>query len=45
MQKDTMNLTQLSEWQKLLAHFAATKSLHLRELFMNDPGRGERYSL
>ena len=37
-------LTQRPAWQALAAHFDAVKHLHLRELFAQDPGRGERYT-
>ena len=32
----------LPAWQALVAHHAEIGSLHLRELFASDPGRGER---
>ena len=35
-------LTSLPEWQALVAHHVEVGSLHLRELFASDPGRGER---
>ncbi|MDQ6639683.1 MAG: glucose-6-phosphate isomerase [Pseudomonadota bacterium] len=35
-------LTDLPAWQTLVAHHAEIGSLHLRELFARDPGRGER---
>ena len=37
-------LTQRPAWQSLSAHFDAVKHLHLRELFAQDSGRGERYT-
>ena len=37
-------LTARPEWQALSAHFEQQKSVHLRELFQADPGRGERFS-
>jgi glucose-6-phosphate isomerase len=38
-------LTALPEWRALETHFAELKSVHLRELFRNDAGRAERFSL
>jgi glucose-6-phosphate isomerase len=38
-------LTALPEWRALEAHYAELKSVHLRELFQQDPGRAERFSL
>ncbi|HWQ09296.1 MAG TPA: glucose-6-phosphate isomerase [Holophaga sp.] len=35
-------LTQRPAWQALAAHHQGVRSLHLRELFAQDPGRGER---
>jgi glucose-6-phosphate isomerase len=35
-------LTQLPAWRALAAHHAAIKDLHLRDMFAQDPGRGER---
>src|SRR6185437_14607644 len=32
-------------WRALRAHHAQIASLHLRELFAQDPGRGERFAL
>ncbi len=34
--------TQLTEWQALAQHAATMSKVHLRELFAQDPGRGER---
>jgi len=39
---DAPELTSLPAWQALVAHHAEVGSLHLRELFASDPGRGER---
>ncbi|WP_034384694.1 glucose-6-phosphate isomerase [Deinococcus sp. YIM 77859] len=36
------SLTQLPAWQALKAHFEEVRGLHLRDLFANDPSRGER---
>src|SRR6478609_11164076 len=38
----TARLTRLPAWSALRAHHAALKSTHLRELFAQDPKRGER---
>jgi glucose-6-phosphate isomerase len=35
-------LTQLSAWKSLKAHYEKIRSLHLRQLFKDDPGRGTR---
>ncbi|MGZ5157085.1 MAG: glucose-6-phosphate isomerase [Caldimonas sp.] len=39
---DVPALTTLPAWQALVDHHAEIGSLHLRELFAGDPGRGER---
>ncbi|MDP9370622.1 MAG: glucose-6-phosphate isomerase [Chloroflexota bacterium] len=38
----TTRLTQLPEWTALAGHYEAIKDVHLRSLFAEDPGRGER---
>src|SRR3954468_7259804 len=38
-------LNQLPEWAALLKHRAELGEVHLRDLFADDPQRGERYSL
>src|SRR5579859_5896579 len=35
-------LTQLPAWRALADHFVQVKDLHLRQLFADDPRRGER---
>lgn len=35
-------LTELPAWKALEAHYQQIRGLHLRELFKDDPGRGER---
>lgn len=35
-------LTQLPEWRALETHYQAIRDVHLRRLFADDPGRGER---
>ncbi len=42
---DTENLQCGAAWQALQAHAPALRSVHLRELFANDPQRGERLTL
>src|SRR5215211_7070366 len=39
---DTPALTRRPAWQALAAHFAQLQHVHLRQLFADDPGRGER---
>ena len=34
-----------SAWKDLAAHYKKLRSTHLRQLFENDPARGERYTL
>ena len=36
------SLTRRQAWKALQAHFKQVRNLHLRDLFANDPGRGER---
>ena len=38
-------LTQRKSWKALSAHFKKVKELHLRELFAQDPKRGERMTV
>jgi len=38
-------LTQAPEWQALRAHLETIRNVHLRTLFADDPGRGERLTL
>ncbi len=38
-------LTELPAWRKLKEHHEKTRNLHLRQLFAEDPGRGERMAL
>jgi glucose-6-phosphate isomerase len=40
-----MSLTSLPSWNALQTHFAQTKNLHLRQLFADDPQRGERLTI
>ncbi len=41
----TKSLTQRLAWKALTAHHRKAKGLHLRELFANDPKRGERLTV
>jgi glucose-6-phosphate isomerase len=38
-------LTGRPAWKALEAHYQQVRNLHLRELFANDPGRGERMTI
>ncbi|HEY3630539.1 MAG TPA: glucose-6-phosphate isomerase [Jatrophihabitantaceae bacterium] len=38
-------LTERSAWKELQAHYGQIRDVHLRELFVEDPGRGERLTL
>ncbi len=38
-------LTQRPAWQALDAHYQQVRNLHLRQLFADDPERGQRYTL
>ena len=38
-------LTNLNAWKALKTHYEQVEALHLREIFANDPGRGERLTL
>ncbi len=37
-------LTERADWKALEAHYRQTKNLHLRQLFADDPKRGERFA-
>jgi glucose-6-phosphate isomerase len=39
------SLTERAAWKALIAHHEQFRKLHLRELFADDPGRGERLTL
>jgi glucose-6-phosphate isomerase len=41
---DIPALTQRAAWQALAAHYAQIGRAHLRQLFADDPGRGERFA-
>ena len=38
-------LTQSPAWQALIAHYAAIKPLQMRQMFLDDPARFDRFSL
>ena len=42
MTKSIPQLTKLAAWQALEAHYRKVRKLHLRQLFADDPKRGER---
>ena len=42
---NTVSLTQRPAWQALESHYHTIKDVHLRDLFKDDPQRGERMSL
>jgi glucose-6-phosphate isomerase len=42
---DQVNLTASPEWSALRQHQAGMRSLHLRRLFSDDPGRGPRFTV
>lgn len=39
------NPTQTPIWKKLTDHYKETKNLHLKEMFVSDPSRAEKFSL
>jgi glucose-6-phosphate isomerase len=41
----TQLVTERSAWKSLVAHHQKVRELHLRELFADDPGRGERMTI
>jgi len=42
MKKSIKPLTKRPAWKALTAHYKTVRTLHLRQLFADDPGRGER---
>jgi glucose-6-phosphate isomerase len=42
---DVPALTQRPAWQALTAHYARLRPMHLRQLFADDPGRGQRFGV
>jgi glucose-6-phosphate isomerase len=42
---DVPALTQRPAWQALAAHYQQLRPAHLRQLFADDPGRGERFTV
>lgn len=45
MTPNVQGLTQLPAWKALEAHYQEIRDIHLRELFADDPERGERLSV
>jgi len=45
MTTNTTPLTKLAAWQALEAHYQKVRELHLRNLFADDPTRGERMAI
>ncbi|HEY2840780.1 MAG TPA: ROK family protein, partial [Pirellulales bacterium] len=41
----TSPLTSRASWQALASHYHSIQNVHLRQLFADDPRRGERYTL
>ena len=41
MTPSATRITESVEWQALRTHFAQLEGVHLRELFVGDPRRGE----
>ena len=37
--------TATKSWKKLTGHFKKMKSVHMRDLFSEDPGRFDKFSL
>ena len=37
--------TATKSWKKLAGHFEQMKSVHMRDLFSEDPGRFDKFSL
>ena len=38
-------LNETPAWSALQAHYEKTKDIHLRQLFADDPDRGERFTM
>ncbi len=45
MTEKIRTLTRRPAWQALATHYRAVRELHLRQLFADDPGRGERMTV
>jgi glucose-6-phosphate isomerase len=43
--QDKPSLTHLPAWQELEAHYRKIRDVHLRQLFADDPARGERFAV
>jgi glucose-6-phosphate isomerase len=42
---DLVDISSTGEWQRLAEHYEGLRERHLRELFAEDPGRGDRMTL
>jgi glucose-6-phosphate isomerase len=42
--KQTQSLTSRPAWKALETHYKTMRNLHLRQLFADDPKRGERFA-
>src|SRR5262245_2621777 len=45
MDSTTQAVTERGAWKDLVAHHETVRELHLRKLFADDPGRGERMAI
>ena len=45
MTTKTPQLTKRAAWQALKAHYTKIRNMHLRQLFADDPKRGERMTV
>src|SRR5262249_16778303 len=45
MKHTTQPLTERKAWKALASHYEQVRELHLRDLFKEDPGRGERLTV
>ncbi len=45
MTTSALQLTTLAAWQALKTHYSKVRELHLRNLFADDPKRGERLAV
>jgi len=45
MTGNKQKLTDMAEWKSLQKHFESIRTIHLRDLFINDPNRGRRMTV
>jgi glucose-6-phosphate isomerase len=45
MNRTNQSVTERGAWNALVAHYQNVRELHLRELFADDPTRGERMTI